>query len=67
MRPNFPAFLDVRSGLKVVIVDGVNAAGQIKVSSQVGMQLPLLAAAGGKALLSQPPGSELDRMVSEKN
>ncbi len=62
---NFSAFLGIRSGLNAVIVDKVDAAAQIKVSSEVGMQLPLFAGAGGKALLSLLPDSELDRILSE--
>ncbi|MGO9569393.1 MAG: IclR family transcriptional regulator [Desulfomonilaceae bacterium] len=62
---NFSAFLGVRFGLKVVIVDKVDAAVDIKISSEVGMRLPLFAGAGGKALLSLLPDSSLDRILSE--
>jgi DNA-binding IclR family transcriptional regulator len=61
---NFSAFLGVRWGLQAVIVDKVDAAVDIKVSSEVGMRLPLLAGASGKALLSQLSESKLDEILS---
>lgn len=63
---NFSAFLGVRwgHGTKAVIVDKVDAAVDIKVSSEVGMRLPLTAGAGGKALLSQLSDSELDAVLA---
>lgn len=59
------AFLGIRSGLGAVIVDKVDDAFDIKISSEVGMRLPLLAGAGGKALLAQLSDSEIDRILSE--
>lgn len=59
------AFLGIRSGLKAVIVDKVDDAFDIKISSEVGMRLPLLAGAGGKALLCQLSESEIERILSE--
>jgi IclR family KDG regulon transcriptional repressor len=61
---DFSAFLGVRMGLKAVIVDKVDATVDIKVSSEVGMSLPLVAGAGGKALMSQVSDSELDEILS---
>lgn len=63
-KSNFSAFLGVRWGLQAVIIDKVDAAVDIKVSSEVGMRLPLLAGASGKALLSQLPESKLDEILS---
>jgi len=60
----FSAFLGVRWGMKAVIIDKVDAAVDIKVSSEVGMSLPLAAGAGGKALLSLLPDSKLDEILS---
>ncbi len=62
---NFSAFLGVRFDLKAVIIDKVDAAADFKISSEVGMRLPLLAGAGGKALLSLLPDSSLDRILAE--
>jgi IclR family KDG regulon transcriptional repressor len=60
----FSAFLGIRYGLKAVIIDKVDAPFDMKVSSEVGMRLPLLAGAGGKALLSQLPEAELDEILA---
>jgi IclR family KDG regulon transcriptional repressor len=58
-------FLGVRSGLSAIIVDKVDAAYDIKISSEIGMRLPLLAGAGGKAMLSRMPEQEIDRILSK--
>ena len=62
---NFSAFLGIRSGLKAVIVDKVDAAVELRVASDVGMRLPLHAGAGGKALLCQLSDAELDEILAE--
>ena len=59
------AFLGIRSELRAVIVDKVDSPFDIKVSSETGMRLPLLAGAGGKALLSQLPYEEIDKILSD--
>jgi IclR family KDG regulon transcriptional repressor len=61
------AFLGIRSGMHAVIVDKVDSAFDIKVSSEIGMRLPLLAGAGGKALLSMLPDEEIDRFLNDAN
>jgi len=61
----FSAFLGIRSGLKAIIIDKVDSNSDIKVSSEIGMKIPLLAGAGGKVLLSQLTNSEVDRILSE--
>jgi IclR family transcriptional regulator, KDG regulon repressor len=62
---NFSTFLGIRSGLKAVIVDKVDAAVELRVASEVGMRLPLHAGASGKALLCQLSDSELDDVLAE--
>ncbi len=57
-------FLGIRAGLRVVIVDKVDSPMDIKVSSETGMRIPLLAGAGGKVLLSQLPDAEVDTILS---
>lgn len=59
------AFLGTRSGLRAVIVDKIDSDFDIKISSEIGMRLPLLAGAGGKVLLSQLPDEEVDRILSQ--
>ena len=64
-RTKLSAFLGIRSGLKAIIVDKVDSAFDIKISSEIGMKLPLLAGAGGKALLSQLSDDEIDKILSQ--
>ena len=59
------AFLGIRSGLRAIIVDKVDSTFDVKVMSEVGMRIPLLAGAGGKALLSQLPDAEVDDILSK--
>jgi IclR family KDG regulon transcriptional repressor len=56
-------FLGIRSGMRAVIIDKVNSTFDITVMSEVGMRIPLLAGAGGKALLSLLPDDEIDRIL----
>jgi DNA-binding IclR family transcriptional regulator len=58
------AFLGVRSGLNAVVVEKADLVSGLKVSSEVGHSLSLLAGAGGKALLAQLPEEELDRILA---
>lgn len=58
-------FLGIRSGNKAIIMDKVDSPTDIKVSSETGMAIPLLAGAGGKVLLSQLPDKDLDTLLSE--
>ena len=64
-KTNLSVFLGIRSGLHAVIMDKVDADFDIKISSEIGMRLPLLAGAGGKAMLCQMPDDEIDRILSE--
>ena len=59
------AFLGIRSDLRAIIIDRVDTAYDIKISSEIGMQLPLLAGAGGKALLCQLKDEEIDHILTE--
>ena len=58
------AFLGIRSDLRAVILDKVDTAHDIKISAEIGMRLPLLAGAGGKALMSQLSDPEIDQILS---
>ena len=59
------AFLGIRSGLRAIIIDKVDTAYDIKISSEIGMHLPLLAGAGGKAILCQLKDEEIDQILTE--
>jgi phenylacetate-CoA ligase len=59
------AFLGMRSGLHAVIIDKVDDAFDLKISSDVGMRLSVFAGAGGKALLSALPNAEIDRILAD--
>jgi len=58
------AFLGIRSENHAIILDKVDMAYDIKISSEIGMRLPLTAGAGGKALLSQLANQEIDRILN---
>ena len=59
------AFLGIRSGLRAIILDKVDSAFDIRISSEIGMRIPLLAGAGGKALLAQLSDGEVDEILSK--
>ena len=58
------AFLGIRSGLTAVIIDKADTAFDIKIFSEIGMKIPLLAGAGGRALLAQLSDAEVDEILS---
>ena len=66
-RTKLSAFLGIRSGLTAVIIDKADAAFDIKIFSEIGMRIPLLAGAGGRAFLSQLPDTEVDDILSKND
>ena len=58
------AFLGLRSDRQVILIDKVDSANGIKLSSEIGMQMPVLAGAGIKALLSQLSDKEIDEILA---
>lgn len=58
------AFLGIRSDCQVILIDKVDSAYGIKVSSEIGMQMPILAGAGIKAMLAQLPDGEIDVILA---
>ena len=58
------AFLGLRSDRRVILIDKVDSAYGIKVSSEIGMQMPILAGAGIKAMLSQLSDEEIDEILA---
>jgi DNA-binding IclR family transcriptional regulator len=58
------AFLGLRSDRQALLIDKVDAAYRLKVSSEIGMQMPVLAGAGIKAMLAQLPDEQIDEILS---
>ncbi len=58
------AFLGLRSDCQVILIDKADSANEIKVSSEIGMQMPILAGAGIKAMLSQLSDEEIDEILA---
>jgi len=58
------AFLGLRSDLHSILIDKVDSAHGIKVSSEIGMQMPPLAGAGIKAMLSQLSDEEIEEVLA---
>jgi DNA-binding IclR family transcriptional regulator len=58
------AFLGLRSDGHVILIDKVDSAYGIKLSSEIGMRMPVLAGAGIKAMLSQLADEEIDQILA---
>lgn len=58
-------FFGILSDREVIIVDKADGAHRIKISSEIGMRIPLFAGVAGKALLAQFSETEIDRILSE--
>jgi DNA-binding IclR family transcriptional regulator len=58
------AFLGIRADVYSVLIDKVDSAYGIKVSSEIGLRMPALAGAGIKAMLSQLPDAEIEEILA---
>jgi DNA-binding IclR family transcriptional regulator len=58
------AFLGIRSDLHAILIDKVDSAYGLKVSSEIGMRMPALAGAGIKAMLAQLSDKEIDDILA---
>ena len=58
-------FFGILSDREVIIVDKADSAHKIKVSSEIGMKIPIFAGIAGKVLLSQLTDTEIDGFLSE--
>jgi len=63
-RTKLSAFLGFRSDLQAILIDKVDSAYGIKLSSEIGMRMPNLAGAGIKAMLSELPDEEIDEILA---
>jgi DNA-binding IclR family transcriptional regulator len=59
------AFLGLRSGCRVVLADKVDSTCEVKLSSEIGTEMPVLAGAGIKAMLSQLSDEEIDEILAQ--
>lgn len=58
-------FLGILSGQEVIIIDKADRAHKIKISSEIGMRIPIYAGVAGKALLSQLAEADMDEVLSK--
>jgi len=63
-KTKFSAFLGLRSDRQAILIDKVDSAYGLKVSSEIGRQMPVLAGAGIKAMLSQLPDGQIDEILA---
>jgi len=56
-------FLGLRSGLRTLLIDKVDSTYAVKISSEVGMQLPVLGGVGIKAMLSLLDREQVERRL----
>jgi IclR family KDG regulon transcriptional repressor len=59
------AFLGLRAGMRAIIIDKADTAFDIKIYSEIGMRIPLLAGAGGRVLLAQMSNAEVKDILSK--
>lgn len=59
------SFFGILSGREVIILDKADRAQQIKISSEIGMRIPIFAGVAGKILLSQLSETEIDLLLSQ--
>ena len=58
-------FFGILSDQEVIIVDKADRAHRIKISSEIGMRIPIFAGVAGKALLSQLSEADIDEILSK--
>jgi IclR family KDG regulon transcriptional repressor len=58
-------FLGILSNQEVIIVDKADQAYRIKISAKIGSRMPVFAGVAGKALLSQLPETDMDKILQE--
>lgn len=63
-KTNLSAFLGIRSGLKAIIIDKSDSTYDLKISSEIGARIPLVAGAHGKAFLSLLTDEEVQEILA---
>lgn len=64
LRTRLSTFLGMRTGDRAIILDKVDSPVDLKISTDVGLQVPLLAGAGGKVLAAQLDDLELGKLLN---
>jgi len=64
-KTNLSAFLGIRSHLKAIIVDKSDSSYNLKISSEIGARIPLVAGAHGKAFFSLLKTEKINQILSE--
>ncbi len=64
-KTNLSAFLGIRSNLKAIIIDKSDSPYDLKISSEIGARIPLVAGAHGKAFLSLLETEEINTLLSD--
>jgi IclR family KDG regulon transcriptional repressor len=59
------SFFGILSGHEVIILDKADQAQRIKISTEIGMRIPVFAGVAGKALLSQLPETAIDGILAK--
>ena len=63
-KTNLSVFLGFRSDARAILIDKIDSGHGIKITSDIGMQMPPLAGAGIKAMLAQLPDKAVDEVLS---
>ena len=58
-------FFGMLADREVIIMDKADRANHIKISSDIGMRIPVFAGVAGKALLAQLPDKEIDKFLDK--
>lgn len=66
-KTNLSAFLGIRSGHVAMIIDKSDSSYDLKISSEIGARIPLVAGAHGKAFLSLLTKEEISQLLSDPN
>jgi DNA-binding IclR family transcriptional regulator len=61
------SFFGILSGHEVIILDKADRAQQVKISTEIGMRIPVFAGVAGKVLLSQLPEADIDEILSKND
>ncbi len=65
-KTNLSVFLGIRSDFKAIIIDKFDSSHDLKISSEIGARIPLVAGAHGKAFLSLLTKEEITEILSDE-